>query len=591
MPAFRSTLSEKIKLFSPHALAYRREIAIGVAALLLTDLAGLAIPWFFKLVVDLLPRKPAPGVLLQYCGLLLMAAAVQGVCRFGWRQYLFGPARKIEFDVLNRLMCHFLVLDKAYYQVQKVGDLMSRATNDLRAIRDFVGMGLLILVDSQVVILACLCLMIYINPRLTLYCMVPLPAISFLFYQLSGSVGRKQQIVQAHLSKITSMVQENLAGIRVLHAFVQEENEKRKFAELNREYIQKNLELARLYGVFTPSLIFAIGVAGLISLWIGGKAVIAGDMTLGSFVAFNGYLTMLSWPMMGIGYVFNLTQRGLSSMTRLEEILLARPSIESAPGGETPPPRIEGGIEFRGLNFRYPDARDYCLRAIDMEIKKGSSAAIIGMIGSGKSSLVQLLPRIFESERGTILIDGIPIQDIPLRELRRSIGYVDQEPFLFSASIRDNIVFGQPGAGEDEIRGVVGLAGLEPDLDRFPGGLDTMIGERGVSLSGGQKQRLALARALIKKPKILILDDAFSSLDAETEETVLKNIREYAVNTTTIFIAHRLSAVRGVDRIFVLEHGTVVEQGTHAELIRQDGYYRKIYKSQALARQMEIFMQ
>lgn len=591
MPAFRSTLSNKIKLFLPHALAYRREIAIGVAALLLTDLAGLAIPWFFKLAVDLLPQKPAPGVLLQYGGLLLSAAAVQGVCRFGWRQYLFGPARKIEFDILNRLMSHFLVLDKAYYQVQKVGDLMSRATNDLRAIRDFVGMGLLILVDSQVVILACLCLMVYINPRLTLYCMVPLPAISLLFYRLSGSVGRKQQIVQAHLSKITSMVQENLAGIRVLHAFVQEENEKRKFAGLNGEYIQKNLELARLYGVFTPSLIFAIGTAGLMSLWIGGKSVIAGDMTLGSFVAFNGYLTMLSWPMMGIGYVFNLTQRGLSSMARLEEILLARPTVETAPDRETSPFRIEGGIAFRGLNFRYPDARDYCLRDIHFEIKKGSSAAIIGMIGAGKSSLVQLLPRIFESERGTVLIDGVPVQDIPLRELRRSIGYVDQEPFLFSASIRDNIVFGRVEAGEDEIRRVVGLAGLAPDLERFPDGLDTMIGERGVSLSGGQKQRLALARALIKKPRILILDDAFSSLDAETEETVLNNIREYAIGTTTIFIAHRLSAVRGVDRIFVLERGTVVEQGTHSELIRQDGYYRKIYKSQALARQMEIFMQ
>lgn len=577
-----------IKSLVPYLRAHRREIALGIAALLLTDFLGLVIPWFLKVVIDLLPRQPSNEVLFHYAAILVLAALAQGICRFGWRKYLFGPSRKVEFDILNRLMSHFMALDKAYYQKQKIGDLMSRATNDLRAVRDFVGMGLLILVDSQVMIVTCMCLMIYINPRLTLFCMAPLPLIAILFYKLTGMIGHRQQAVQAHLSQITSMVQETLAGIRVLHAFVQEENVKSKFAALNREYIHKNLQLTRLFGIFTPSLVFIIGLAALISLWTGGKAVIAGEMTLGSFVAFNSYLLMLSWPMMAIGYVFNLAQRGVSALQRLDEIFSAQAVIEDSTNvaGKA----IEGGIVIRGLDFRYPQAVDQCLRGIDCKIKKGESVAVIGMIGAGKSTLVQLIARVFDVEPGMILIDGMPVRDIPLAELRRSIGYVDQEPFLFSSSIRENIAFGCPDADDAEILKVIRLAGLEPDLQRFPQGMDTLVGERGVSLSGGQKQRVALARALLKKPKILILDDAFSSLDVETEETILVNIREFIHGVTTIIVTHRLTAARDVDRIIVLEKGRVIESGSHSELMA-GGYYRGIYESQALAREMEILMQ
>lgn len=579
---------QTIKSFFPYLRPYRREIALGVAALLVTDLLGLMIPWFLKTVIDLLPQKPSGDALLGYAAILFLAAMGQGLCRFGWRKYLFGPSRKVEFDILSRLMSHFLILDKAYYQTQKIGDLMSRATNDLRSLREFVGMAVLVLVDSQVVIFSCICLMIYINPLLTLYSMAPMPLISVLFYKLSGMIGERQQIVQAHLSKITAMVQETLSGIRVLHAFVQEENVKKKFGDLNREYIHKNLQLTRLFGIFTPSLVFVIGTAALISLWIGGKAVVRGDMTLGSFVAFNSYLLMLSWPMMAIGYVFNLTQRGVSAMQRLEEIFSAQPAVVS--NAELAPAKIEGQIAFHSLSFRYPDARDSCLRDISCEIKKGESVAIIGMIGAGKSTLVQLIPRIFDAEQGMVLFDGTPIRDISLAELRRSIGYVDQEPFLFSATIRENITFGYAEAAEEEIRNVIHLAGLTPDLQRFPQGLDTLVGERGVSLSGGQKQRVALARALLKKPKILILDDAFSSLDVETEETVLKNIKNFIRGITTIIVTHRLTVTRDVDRIIVMENGRIVESGNHSELIR-GGYYRQIYENQALAREMEILMQ
>lgn len=579
---------QTIKSFFPYLRPYRREIALGIAALLVTDLLGLMIPWFLKTVIDLLPQKPSGDALLGYAAILFLAAMGQGLCRFGWRKYLFGPSRKVEFDILSRLMSHFLILDKAYYQTQKIGDLMSRATNDLRSLREFVGMAVLVLVDSQVVIFSCICLMIYINPLLTLYSMAPMPLISVLFYKLSGMIGERQQIVQAHLSKITAMVQETLSGIRVLHAFVQEENVKKKFGDLNREYIHKNLQLTRLFGIFTPSLVFVIGTAALISLWIGGKAVVRGDMTLGSFVAFNSYLLMLSWPMMAIGYVFNLTQRGVSAMQRLEEIFSAQPAVVS--NAELAPAKIEGQIAFHSLSFRYPDARDSCLRDISCEIKKGESVAIIGMIGAGKSTLVQLIPRIFDAEPGMVLFDGTPIRDISLAELRRSIGYVDQEPFLFSATIRENITFGYAEAAAEEIRNVIHLAGLTPDLQRFPQGLDTLVGERGVSLSGGQKQRVALARALLKKPKILILDDAFSSLDVETEETVLKNIKNFIRGITTIIVTHRLTVTRDVDRIIVMENGRIVESGNHSELIR-GGYYRQIYENQALAREMEILMQ
>lgn len=577
-----------IKSFFPYLRNYRREIILGIGSLLLTDFLGLVIPWILRAVIDLLPQKPSGDVLLGYMAMLFLAALFQGLSRFGWRKNLFGLSRLVEFDILSRLMSHFLTLDKAYLQEQRVGDLMSRATNDLRAIRDFVGLGLLILVDSQVVILGCLCLMFYINPRLALYCMLPLPLIPILFYKIYDKIGQRQNIVQAHLSKISAMVQETMSGVRVLHAFVQEENVKKKFGDLNREYIQKNLLLTRLFGIFTPSLAFVIGISAMISLWIGGKAVVQGEITLGSFVAFNSYLLMLSWPMMAIGYVFNLTQRGVSAMQRQEEVFLAKPVVVDH--GKAASAKIEGAIEFHNLSFRYPDAQDYCLRDISCKIVKGGSVAVIGPIGTGKTTLVQLLTRIFDVERGMILIDGTPILDIPLMELRKNIGFVDQEPFLFSSSILENITFGYAEADKEEVQSVVRLAGLESDLQRFPQGLDALVGERGVSLSGGQKQRVALARALLKKPKILILDDAFSSLDVETEISILNNIKGFISGITTIIVTHRLTVARDVDRIIVLENGQIVESGTHSELMR-GGYYRQISDSQSLAREMEILMQ
>lgn len=582
---------KRIKPFLPYALAYRRQNAIGILALLLTDMIGLAIPWLLKQVIDLLPSKPSSGQLISYAGALFFAAAMQGVFRFGWRKYLFGPSRYIEFDILNQLYNHFLALDKSFYQRQKVGDLMSRATNDLRSIREFFGLGLLVFVDAFVVIVSCLSLMTYINPILTSYALLPLPVVSLLFYGFSKAISIQHRVVQEHLSKISSMVQENLAGIRVLHAFVQEENEKRKFDVLNREYLQKNMRLTKLFGIFNPSLSFVVGIAALISLWIGGKAVISEEMTLGAFVAFNGYLMMLSWPMMAIGFVFNLSQKGLSAMKRLHEILSVNPLVFDRAGAVEPEQVIEGEIEFRRVSFAYPGTGAPTLREISLQISKGHSIAVLGMVGAGKSTLVQLVPRLFDPQEGEVLVDGRPVREISLSVLRRSIGYVDQEPYLFSTSIKENIALGCESATDAQIDRIVHIAGLEPDLAVFPQGLATLVGERGVSLSGGQKQRIALARALLRKPVILILDDAFSSLDVETEEKILKNIKEVIRGMTTILVTHRLSAVRQVDRIVVMEQGRIVEQGGHAELLGGNGYYRKVYRNQMLAREMEIIMQ
>ncbi|MEE9258889.1 MAG: ABC transporter transmembrane domain-containing protein, partial [Nitrospinaceae bacterium] len=391
---------KRIRAFIPYLRAYRWEITIGIIALLATDLIGLVIPWLLKNFIDLLPQKPSGSELAWYAGLLFLAAIGQGVSRFGWRKYLFGPSRKIEVDILNKLFRHLQSLDKTFFQNQKVGDLMSRATNDLRAVKDFLGLGLLVVLDAVVVIVAAVGLMIYINPQLTFYALLPLPLLSILFFGFIKTIGVRHTAIQEHLAKITSMVQENLAGIRVLHAFVQEEHEMKRFDDLNREHIAKNMGLAKLFGMFTPSLVLIIGIAALITLWVGGKEVIAHQMaiqsgqvvenvfSLGSFVAFNGYLLMLSWPMMAIGYVTNLTQKGLAAMARIQEIFDSRSSL-TAPTSGTSVGTLKGGIEFRDLTFSYPGEPDPVLEHISLKIEPGSTVALIGMIGSGKSSFAQ----------------------------------------------------------------------------------------------------------------------------------------------------------------------------------------------------------
>ena len=562
-------------------------MAIGIAALIITDSMTLVVPWLIKEFIDVLPGKPSSELLLKYVFLLLGVSLFLVAGRYGWRVYMFGASRKIEFDILNRLFEHLLILDRTWYLKQKTGDIMSRATNDLRAVREFFGLGVLILIDAVFVIFAAVGMMSWINFDLMLKVFLPLPIISFLFFYFVKEIGKCHKAVQEHLALITGQVQENLAGIRVLHSFVQEENEKTKFAQLNNEYINKNLAVTRIFGIFTPTMVFILGVAAMLSLWMGGKAVIAGSMTLGSFVAFNGYLMLLSWPMMGIGYVFNLTQKGMAAMGRIQEIFVSQSEIKPAPEGTGTLVEV-GDIEFQGLKFSYPGEDTLSLKGIDIKIFQGQTLGVVGVIGSGKTTLAQMLLRFYDPTAGALLIGGRPIKEI--HRLRDSIGYVSQEPFLFSMSIRDNIVLGRVSATARELEEIVRIAGLKKDVERFPHRLDTLIGERGVSLSGGQKQRVALARALIKKPEILILDDAFSHLDSETEEEILENIQGQLRQTTTLIISHRLSAVRGADQIIVMDAGQIIEQGNHASLVRAGGVYANLFQNQLLAREMEILL-
>ena len=562
-------------------------MAIGIAALIITDSMTLVVPWLIKEFIDVLPGKPSSELLLKYVFLLLGVSLFLVSGRYGWRVYMFGASRKIEFDILNRLFEHLLILDRTWYLKQKTGDIMSRATNDLRAVREFFGLGVLILIDAVFVIFAAVGMMSWINFDLMLKVFLPLPIISFLFFYFVKEIGKRHKAVQEHLALITGQVQENLAGIRVLHSFVQEENEKTKFAQLNNEYINKNLAVTRIFGIFTPTMVFILGVAAMLSLWMGGKAVIAGSMTLGSFVAFNGYLMLLSWPMMGIGYVFNLTQKGMAAMGRIQEIFVSQSEIKPAPEGTGTLVEV-GDIEFQGLKFSYPGEDTLSLKGIDIQIFQGQTLGVVGVIGSGKTTLAQMLLRFYDPTAGALLIGGRPIKEI--HRLRDSIGYVSQEPFLFSMSIRDNIVLGRVSATDRELEEIVRIAGLKKDVERFPHRLDTLIGERGVSLSGGQKQRVALARALIKKPEILILDDAFSHLDSETEEEILENIQGQLRQTTTLIISHRLSAVRGADQIIVMDAGQIIEQGNHASLVRAAGVYANLFQNQLLAREMEILL-
>ena len=580
---------DTLQAFLPYVRKYRREFLLGIIALIVTDTLTLVVPWLIKEFIDALSGKPVKEQLFKYVTLLVLISLGLMLGRFGWRKYMFGLSRKIEFDILNDLFQHLLSLDRLWYQKQKTGDLMSRATNDLRAVREFFGLGVLILIDAVFVIIMAVAMMSFINIPLALKVFIPLPFISVLFFFFVREIGRRHKEVQEHLSRITERVQENLSGIRVLHAFVQEEYEKKKFEKLNLEYIQKNLRVTQIFGIFTPTMVFSMGIAGMISLWMGGKAVIAEEITLGSFVAFNGYLMLLSWPMMGIGYVFNLSQKGLVGMGRIKEVFSARAQIIDKVGNKNYIPD-QGELELTGVFFSYPGEEKNILKDINLKVSPGQTLGIVGVIGSGKTTLAHILLRFYDPVSGDILIDGKSIKEVPLKELRGCIGYVSQEPFLFSTSIRNNIALGMQNVSDSEIEEIIQISGLESDLKRFPDHIETLVGEKGVTLSGGQKQRIALARALLKNPKVLILDDSFSNLDSEMEEMLLENLMKNFINTTKIIISHRLTTIKNADKIVVVTEGEISEQGTHSQLMKRRGVYADLFRSQELTREMEIIL-
>ncbi len=561
---------------------------MGILALLGTDAVHLLIPWFTRLALDGLTVARDHGwSLLRYPALIVLAAVVQGVFRFYWRTNVFGFSRNIEWDLRNALFAHLQRLSLSYFQHTKTGDLMSRLTNDLASVREMLGIGAVAALDGALLILAALPLMIGIDPWLTLWSLLSLPGITLLVLGFGNRIHRGYREVQQFLGRVSIFVQENLAGIRVVQAHAQEANQLRRFTDLSAEYMRKNLVTARLSGLLWPLMAVFSGLAAAIVLWLGGRRVLTGQLTIGQFVQFNGYLAMLTWPVMAIGYVVNLYQRGTSALARLVEIL----ETPVAPGYLTRedgrPRRLRGDIEFRGLSFRYGLEGPWVLRDVSLTIPAGSRCAIVGEVGAGKSTFVNLIPRLFEAPEGTLFLDGRDIRTIPLSTLKASIGLVSQDIFLFSETIRENILFGRQDATVEDLEEAARVAALLPSIQEFADRFDTLLGERGVRLSGGQKQRTALARALIKNPPILILDDAFSSVDVQTEERILSELKAAMEGRTTILISHRISTLKDADQIVYLKDGRIAERGTHQELLAREGHYHRLYQKQLLASELE----
>jgi ATP-binding cassette subfamily B multidrug efflux pump len=597
----------------PYLKRYRWGYALGTVCVLLHNGIWVLFPLVIgKASDDLkssadLTASVTRHKLLVYAGLLLAIALTKGIFQFLTRWVVIGVSRDIEFDLRNDLFARLEGLSYSYYQRNRTGDIMARATNDLNAVRMLLGPAIMYSANTIVYTAGALAFMISINPKLTLLTFLPLPAVSVVIQTFGRRIHERFERIQAMFSDISARAQENFSGARLIRAYVQEEAEIKAFERENKEYIRRSLKLVRLMGMLWPTLELMLGCAVVLVLWLGGREVLTGQLTLtrvtnlvgtypgitttlkldgsmsvGQFVSFSTYMMQLTWPIIALGWVINIFQRGTASLIRINEIMQEQPEIQDAPDAQVR--EINGDIEFRDLNFGY-DGKPV-LRDVNLRVPAGSSLAIVGPTGSGKTTLVNLIPRVYDADPGTVLIDGRPIRDYSLESLRRSIGFVPQETFLFSDRIRENIALGVDSASDSDIHDAADAANIAVDIGGFPEGYETLVGERGITLSGGQKQRTAIARALIRNPRILILDDALSSVDTHTEDKILNHLRDVMAGRTTIFISHRVSTVRNADRIAVLHGGRIVELGTHDELLALNGYYSDLYNKQLLEEEL-----
>src|SRR6266852_6007448 len=583
-------LPKSLRPLFPYLKKYRRSFIVGTICVFFNNGVWILFPLVLRRAIDDLRIGVTREKLLTYSLLLMAIATTKGIFQFLTRWIVIGVSRDIEFDLRNDLFTRLESLSYSYYQRTRTGDIMARATNDLNAVRMLLGPAIMYSANTIVFTAGALAFMLSISPRLTIYAFLPLPAVSITVQYFGKQIHERFEKIQAMFSEISARAQENFSGARVIRAYVQEEPEIAAFETSNREYISRSLKLVRLMGMLWPTLETMLGFAIVLVLWLGGREVLLGRITVGGFVAFNTYMVQLTWPVIALGWVINLFQRGTASMVRINEILVEKPEIADGPeaakaaaagAGFTP---INGEIEFRGLNFAYNGVP--VLHDVNLRIPAGSSLAIVGPTGSGKTTLVSLIPRIYDAAPGSVWIDGKPVRDFALESLRRQIGFVPQETFLFSETVRENIAFGKEDATDQEVRGAAEAANIAHDIEEFPEQYRTLVGERGITLSGGQKQRAAIARALIRNPRILILDDALSSVDTHTEDKILNHLREIMQDRTTIFISHRVSTVRNADMIAVLHAGRVVELGTHDELLARNGYYSDLYNKQLLEEEL-----
>ena len=574
-----------LRTLKPYFWRYRWGFVLGAFTVVCTNFIWAQFPLQVGYAMDDIKKGVTRDKLVFYSLVLITIAVAKGIFQFLTRWKLIGISREIEFDLRNDLFKHLEGLSYSYYQRTRTGDIMARATNDLNAVRMLLGPAIMYSANTIVFTAVALCYMWRISHRLTLYAFMPLPITSIVIQYFGRLIHERFERIQAMFSDISARAQENFSGVRVLRAFAQEQPEINAFENANREYIARSLRLVRLMGMLWPTLEVMLGLAIVLVLWLGGREVVLGRITVGKFVTFNTFMVMLTWPIIALGWVINITQRGTASVVRLNQIFAEKPEITDVaarPATDLGP--IRGEIEFRDLNFNYNGT--HVLKNVNLRIPAGTSLAVVGPTGAGKSTLVNLIPRIYDAAPGTVLVDGRPIQEYPLAELRRSIGFVPQETFLFSDSIRDNIAFGAEDASTSDVRTAAEAASIAGDIEEFPEQYETAVGERGITLSGGQKQRTAIARALLRDPRILVLDDALSSVDTHTEEKILSRLREIMQGRTTIFISHRVSTVRNADRIAVLHGGSIVELGTHEELIARSGYYTDLYNKQLLEEEL-----
>jgi ATP-binding cassette subfamily B multidrug efflux pump len=568
-------------------LRYKKQLILGFVFILLSDISAVYIPLLLKDGINAIQKQLEYSNLFRYAWMIVVAAIISGVFRYLIRQTIIVVSRKIEYDLRQDFWEHIQKLPMRYFQNNSTGNIMAHATNDVNAVRMFVGPAVMYSTDTVVTLIIVLAIMFSLSTSLTLYSLIPLPFLSFLVYKLGKKIHIRFNAIQAKFADLTTKAQENFSGIRVVKSYVREENEINEFKNECLDYLKKNMAMVKIEAMFHPVLFMITGISIIIVIWLGGIKVIQGQLGLGDISAFIIYLGMLIWPMIAFGWVTNIVQQAAASMKRLRSILSEDYEIEDNAKTNFNIKKIYGKIEFRNVSFKYTPYLSDVLKNINIEIPAGSTVAIVGQTGVGKTSLVNLIPRLYDVTEGEVLIDGKSVKEIPLDVLRTQIGLVPQETFLFSDTLASNITYGLTDTQMELVENVSNIAQLKKDVDSFPLKYETILGERGITLSGGQKQRTSLARALAVDPAILILDDSFSAVDTNTEEQILKKLRGFMKDRTSIIISHRISTVKDADMIFVIDNGRIAEQGKHIELVEQNGIYADIHYKQLLEKELE----